>query len=92
MKQNCWEFTKCGREQGGAKAAESGTCPASIDTSLNGLNGGENGGRICWSVVGSLSNKYPWDCGNGKTACSSCGFYKLVEKEEGIGNFLFITP
>jgi hypothetical protein len=25
---NCWEFKKCGREAGGAKAADSGVCPA----------------------------------------------------------------
>ena len=25
---NCWEFKKCGREEGGANVAEFGVCPA----------------------------------------------------------------
>ena len=25
---NCWEFKKCGREEGGAKAHELGVCPS----------------------------------------------------------------
>ena len=28
---NCWEFKKCGREGGGVKSIELGTCPAYPD-------------------------------------------------------------
>ncbi len=52
QKQNCWEFLKCGRGSGGK--AEHSTCPASTDTSANGLNEGKNGGRICWAISGTF--------------------------------------
>ncbi|PIV04500.1 MAG: hypothetical protein COS57_08800 [Syntrophobacterales bacterium CG03_land_8_20_14_0_80_58_14] len=40
---NCWEFMKCGREVGGAKAQELGVCPAYPDH-----------GRHCAHIVGTL--------------------------------------
>ena len=54
MKQNCWEIKNCGREPNGEKFKELGSCPASIDTSLDGLNEGKNGGRICWAISGTF--------------------------------------
>jgi hypothetical protein len=54
QKQNCWEFKKCGREPGGARVEEFGICPATTDTSSDGINGGENAGRICWAIVGTF--------------------------------------
>ncbi len=53
-KQNCWEMKKCGREPGGVKTPELGLCPASTDKTADGLNGGKNGGRICWAVTGTF--------------------------------------
>lgn len=47
---NCWEFLKCGREPGGIHAAEKGVCPAAMDGGVNGINGGKNGGRCCWTI------------------------------------------
>jgi len=38
---NCWEFMKCGREKGGAKATDLGICPAYPDH-----------GRHCARVAG----------------------------------------
>ena len=43
-----------GREFGGKKVHRSGVCRASIDTSTSGINGGMNGGRICWAVSGTF--------------------------------------
>jgi len=84
MKINCWEFKKCGREPGGAKVAELGVCPASVEVRVNGTNGGKNAGRTCWVMTGTL-------CGGEKQgsfaqklmACMNCEFYKAVIKEEG---------
>ncbi len=45
-KINCWEFMKCGREPGGARASELGTCVAATDSSYGGINAGKNAGRI----------------------------------------------
>jgi len=80
---NCWDFMQCGREVGGAKAAELGVCPASTESALNSLNNGTNGGRICWSIAGTL-------CGGEVQAefatkfanCVICAFYGKVLNEE----------
>ncbi len=85
VKPNCWEVIKCGREAGGEKAAISGICPASIDTSVDGLNGGKNGGRICWAVSGTFCSKKKIQGLFAKTqlSCRSCIFFKKVKEEEG---------
>ena len=78
-KQNCWEFKKCAREPGGAKVKELGICQAAIEEKVDGANSGNNGGRACWALTGTL-------CG-GKVQrtfavklknCMDCDFYKLV--------------
>jgi hypothetical protein len=53
-KRNCWEFKKCGREDGGARVEELGVCLASTETRLNGVHDGTNGGRACWVLEGTL--------------------------------------
>lgn len=84
-KINCWEFMKCGRELGGKRAKKHGVCPAATAPHADGLNGGVNGGRICWAIVGTYS------CHIGKTSlsqkkvlCHDCEFYKKVLAEEGM--------
>ena len=54
MKLNCWEFKKCGREQGGNKVDELGVCNESIDSHYDGRNNGKNAGRKCWHMEGTL--------------------------------------
>lgn len=81
---NCWEFTRCGREPGGAKVAQLGVCDATRETAAHGLNRGHNGGRACWAVAGTL-------CGGaiqGSSAtklgsCVQCRFFQAVRGEEG---------
>ena len=83
-KQNCWEFKKCGREQGGTKVKELGVCPTSIETKLHGSHEGKFAGRSCWVVAGTL-------CGGQEQGsfaqkyhnCEKCDFYRLVKQEEG---------
>ena len=53
-KKNCWEFKQCGRQVGGAKAAQLGVCPAATETRLDRMHHGVNGGRACWAVAGTL--------------------------------------
>ena len=57
IKLNCWEFMKCGQEKEVAKITEYDVCPAVTKTSANGINGGKNGGRICWAIEGTLCNE-----------------------------------
>ena len=83
-KKNCWEHKKCGREPEGEKAHELGVCPTPVTESLDGTHGGENGGRACWAVAGSLcggkvQGSFAQKYGN----CSKCDFYISVKQEEG---------
>jgi hypothetical protein len=91
VRQNCWEFKKCGREPNGANVAELGICPAATDTSADGLNGGKNGGRICWAVSGTYAGTIEGKCIIEKVSCVTCDFFELVEKEEG-AEFMLLKP
>lgn len=92
-KMNCWEVMQCGREPGGSKSSELGICPACLDEDADGLNGGRNGGRICWAVAGTF-------CGGivqgtfakKEIICMACKFFKRVKEEEGLANFSFLKP
>ena len=85
MKLNCWDFKECGREPGGEKVSEFGICPVTTDNALNGLNGGNNGGRICWAVVGTFCRgKVQGTFTKKQRSCIICDFYQHVRsKEEG---------
>ena len=62
---NCWEFQKCGREIGGAKAAQRGVCPAYPD---NGRSCATTAGTFCQGVVqGSVAMKM--------STCRRCDFF-----------------
>jgi hypothetical protein len=84
FRTNCWEFKKCGRELGGTKAAELGVCPAAQNISASGVNGGKNGGRLCWALTGTLcGGKVQGTFAQKLTNCKDCEFFKLVRQEEG---------
>jgi hypothetical protein len=92
-KQNCWEFKKCGREPGGAKVQEFGICPATVETSCDGLNGGKNAGRICWAVAGTFcGGKVQGSFAQKYHTCLACDFYKKVRQEEGTERFMLLRP
>ena len=92
-KRNCWEAMQCGREPGGSNVGELGVCPAATDTSCDGLNGGSNGGRICWAVSGSL-------CGGERQGthaeklpgCFVCRFFERVRAEQVWQTFVLLKP
>jgi len=83
MKQNCWEFKKCGRQPGGQHMDELGPCPVVTYAALNGVHGGMNAGRACWVVTGSLcGGKKQGNEEQKRKACWECDFLKQVKKEE----------
>lgn len=87
-KLNCWEFEKCGREPGGAKVKEMGICPAATDAACAGINGGKNGGRICWAIAGNFcGGKVQGDYAQKFVSCIACAFFKTVKQEEGADKF-----
>jgi len=92
-KKNCWEIMDCGREPGGSRASWLGVCPTAMQHSLNGLNSGENGGRICWVQEGTFSPEGTGSCvflGRYKS-CSICPFFNQVKLEEG-DMFILLKP
>ena len=83
-KKNCWEVKKCGREPGGDNVDELGICPAASDESLDGVNSGENAGRACWVVAGTLcSGEVQGTFASKIISCIRCEFYQQVADEEG---------
>ncbi|RMF94420.1 MAG: hypothetical protein D6736_00085 [Nitrospinota bacterium] len=92
LRQNCWEVKQCGREPGGARVNELGVCPAASDTSAHGLNGGKNGGRICWAVTGTFcGGQVQGTFAQKRLSCMNCEFFKQVQQEEGT-QFLLLMP
>ena len=53
-KLNCWDVKKCCNETGNKKI-----CPVKQESIANGLNGGINGGRICWVIMDSHCKQKP---------------------------------
>jgi len=81
---NCWEHMKCGRQPGGPRADESGPCPAAVETSCDGMNGGTNAGRLCWAVTGTLCFDEIQGAFQEKIDdCRDCRFFRRVKCEEG---------
>ncbi len=81
---NCWEFKNCGRYPGGPKANELGVCPVTIESKVDGINRGKNGGRACWAVTGTLCGGAVQGTFASKLSnCLKCEFYQLVGEQEG---------
>jgi CRP-like cAMP-binding protein len=84
-KINCWEFKKCERQPGGKKVEDLGVCHAAVDSSFNGINDGQNAGRICWAVAGTCcGGKVQGTFAEKRRSCVTCDFYKHVQQQEEI--------
>lgn len=84
-KLNCWEFSHCIY---GPEAEH--RCPAALNIVSNGMNGGKNAGRLCWTIPNTLCfNKSMGQFAEKKEQCFSCDFFRLVRKEEGNNFHLF---
>jgi len=77
---------------GGKNVHELGVCPASVDASYEGLNGGKKAGRICWAVAGTFcGRKKQGTFADKLITCMSCEFFKLVKKETTV-HFRLMKP
>jgi len=93
MKQNCWEMKNCGREPNGENVEELGVCPASTDISSDDLNGGKNGGRICWAISGTFcGGEVQGTFAQKELSCVGCEVYRMVQNEESLSNFRLMKP
>ena len=92
-KSNCWEMKKCGRQLGGEKTGDLGICPAASDSTVDGVNNGNNGGRICWAIAGTFcGGKVQGDFAQKSVSCMSCEVFKNIKSEEGLENFVLLKP
>lgn len=65
-----------------------GVCPASVNFTHNGKNGGRGAGRYCWKVAGTLcGGKVQGSFAQKMMNCAQCEFFKMVKTEEGV-NFI----
>ncbi len=85
-KLNCWEYMKCGYEIGGHKANDSDVCPVAAETSASGMNGGDNGGRLCWLIANNCNQDLLCSGSSHKSSCCDCEFKTQVFMEEGLLN------
>ena len=84
-KENCWEFKKCGREEGGVNAKELGICPAAQSGKGDGVNTGKYRGRICWAITGTFcQGEVQGTFAQKEICCMDCPFFSVVEDEEGV--------
>ena len=82
-KTNCWEFNGCN------PVLKCDECPVTSEKRLNGIHGGNNAGRACWVVTGTLcKGEISGTFAQKYKDCHECGFYKFVAKEEG-SHFMF---
>ncbi|MBW2064386.1 MAG: cyclic nucleotide-binding domain-containing protein [Deltaproteobacteria bacterium] len=74
---------ECGREPGGARAAQLGICPAAIDGTFDGINSGKIAGRVCWAVAGTFcGGEAQGTFAEKRASCVTCDFFKKVQEEE----------
>jgi hypothetical protein len=74
---------KCGREPSG-RNEDLGVCPAAVPGEYDGVNNGKHGGRFCWNLAGSFcKGVIQGSIARKLKDCQECGFYMLVNKEEG---------
>jgi len=83
-KDNCWDYMKCGKgpdENGKNKFI---MCPVVFHEAANGLNGGVNGGRLCWLVASKKKYGEMKHLNQKRTdPCFFCEFHYKVMAEEG---------
>jgi hypothetical protein len=86
-KYNCWDFMKSGKGPSGNRSEKYDVCPIASESAANGLNGGENGGRICW-IIAENGCKCNVKCSvrNIGHSCFQCEFRYKVMAEEGLLN------
>jgi hypothetical protein len=81
-KKNCWEFKNCGKHKSGVDG--SSPCQVPKMSMYDGVNGGKNGGRVCWIITDSACDGGVQVTFHHKLeTCAACDFYKTVKEEEG---------
>jgi hypothetical protein len=83
-KINCWKFKNCKGVSCKGEKNPSGVCPVFTAKEFDKVNGGINGGRICWKVAGTFcGGNVQGTFAQKMNTCLSCEFVQRVLKEEG---------
>ncbi|MBF0444091.1 MAG: hypothetical protein HQL68_00770 [Magnetococcales bacterium] len=84
MNKNCWDHHRCGFGPHECNGSEGRVCPAAVHEHADGFLGGENGGRACYFILGTVC------CGEGakpqkekQKRCKSCSFYHILNAKYG---------
>ena len=92
-RQNCWEFMNCGRCPEDPYGPDGQYCPTAVTREADGINGGRNGGRICWAIAGTFcSGTVQGDFAAKEHSCLACEFCQLVQNEEDPAAFRVLLP
>jgi len=84
-KKNCWEILKCGYSPNGGNPSEDNFCPVIIARAVDGVNGGQMAGRICWAISGTRCyGEIQKNFEEKEFLCLDCKVFKQVLKEEGL--------
>jgi hypothetical protein len=75
-KLNCWDLKKCCKETDNSN----NIFQVKKELNADGLNGGINGGRVCWIIMESHCKQ------KAQNACFQCEFHYKVMAEEGLLN------
>ncbi len=82
-KKNCWEFKNCGKNNYDS-SGNSRPCQVPKMAMYDGVNDGENGGRVCWIIADTACDGAVQATFRHKLeTCSACDFYRTVLEEEG---------
>jgi hypothetical protein len=80
VKKNCWEVKACGRC---TVMRGSDACPVCKEAKVDGIHGGKNGGRVCWTIAHTKCGNKTQGCFSDKfDNCMDCDFYQMVKEEE----------
>lgn len=78
---------KCGKGPSENGNSKSSICPIATNTSAHALNGGINGGRICWIIAETCCNgEIKCSDLHRKDSCFQCEFRYKVTAVEGLPN------
>ena len=85
VKRNCWQIRACGL--GPRTAAEPRSrrvCPAALPGVFEGVNQGQNRGRFCWAIEGTLCDEQVQHrAGERLKLCLQCEVMQEVCGDEG---------
>ena len=81
---NCWDHKGCGFGPQSGKKSGCQVCPAASHKNADGFLGGENGGRSCYFIMGTLCGGVGAQTEEEKhERCLDCTFFHTLQAKHG---------